>query len=114
MESYEVEVNGKVLPGRDSRPVISVKVDQRPVKPIRNLSGHSINPYQIHGGKSVMLVKNEDPTKMEEGDYFAIETFGSTGRGWAREQGDCSHYAKRMDAPAKPVLRFVFESQVGT
>ena len=28
-----------------------------------------------------MLVKNDDQTKMEEGDYFAIETFGSTGRG---------------------------------
>lgn len=51
------------------------------VKPIDNLSGHSINLYQIHGGKSVLLVENEDQTKMEEGDYFAIETFGSTGRG---------------------------------
>lgn len=28
-----------------------------------------------------MLVNNEDQTKMEEGEYFAIETFGSTGRG---------------------------------
>ena len=51
------------------------------VKPIQNLSGHSINPYQIHGGKSVLLVKSDDQTKMEEGEYYAIETFGSTGRG---------------------------------
>ena len=51
------------------------------VKAIENLSGHSINPYQIHGGKSVCLVKNNDQTKMEEGEYYAIETFGSTGRG---------------------------------
>lgn len=51
------------------------------MKPIENLSGHSIGVYQIHGGKSVLLVKNDDQTKMEEGDYFAIETFGSTGRG---------------------------------
>jgi methionyl aminopeptidase len=51
------------------------------VKVIENLSGHSINPYQIHGGKSVPLVANGDPTKMEEGEYYAIETFGSTGRG---------------------------------
>lgn len=51
------------------------------VRVIENLSGHSINPYQIHGGKSVPLVGNEDPTKMEEGEYYAIETFGSTGRG---------------------------------
>ncbi|KAJ3514020.1 hypothetical protein NLJ89_g2616 [Agrocybe chaxingu] len=87
MESYEVEVGGKILP----------------VKSIENLSGHSINKYQIHGGKSVMLVKNNDQTKMEEGDYFAIETFGSTGRGRIVESGECSHYAQRVDAPHVPL-----------
>ncbi|KAF8738645.1 hypothetical protein AX14_010747 [Amanita brunnescens Koide BX004] len=87
MESYEVEVNGKVYP----------------VKPIQNLSGHSINPYQIHGGKSVLLVKSDDQTKMEEGEYYAIETFGSTGRGRTVESGECSHYAKVFDAPHVPL-----------
>lgn len=87
MESYEVEANGKVLP----------------VKVIENLSGHSINPYQIHGGKSVLLVKSDDQTKMEEGEYYAIETFGSTGRGRIVEGGECSHYAKRVDAPHVPL-----------
>jgi methionyl aminopeptidase len=53
------------------------------VRPIENLSGHSIKPYRIHGGKSPLLVRNSDPTKMEEGGFFAIETFGSTGRGLA-------------------------------
>jgi methionyl aminopeptidase len=89
MESYEVEINGKTLP----------------VRPIENLSGHSINKYQIHGGKSVLLVKNEDQTKMEEGEYYAIETFGSTGRGRVIESGDCSHYARKVDAPANVPLR---------
>ena len=53
------------------------------MRPIENFSGHSIRPYQIHGGKSLLLVRNDDATKMEEGEYFAIETFGSTGRGLA-------------------------------
>ena len=65
MESYEVEVNGKTYP----------------VKPVRNLSGHNIKQYQIHGGKSIPFVKTKDQTKMEEGEIFACETFGSTGRG---------------------------------
>ncbi len=73
------------------------------VKPIENLSGHTIAPYQIHGGKSVLLVKNDDPTKMEEGEYFAIETFGSTGRGKVIEQGEVSHYARKVDAPHVPL-----------
>ncbi|KAG6842449.1 hypothetical protein C0991_007579 [Blastosporella zonata] len=84
MESYEVEVGGKVYPGKTPRilfPRHDLKTGLILVRPIENLSGHSINLYQIHGGKSVLLVKNDDQTKMEEGEYFAIETFGSTGRG---------------------------------
>ena len=52
------------------------------VKCVRNLNGHNIAPYQIHGGhggKSVPIVKGGEATKMEEGEFFAIETFGSTG-----------------------------------
>lgn len=82
MESYEVEVNGKTYPGKyQAYPSVCIVTSMIAVKSIENLSGHSINPYQIHGGKSVLLVANDDQTKMEEGDHFAIETFGSTGRG---------------------------------
>ena len=34
------------------------------VKPIRNLNGHSIGPYQIHAGKSVPIVKGGEATRM--------------------------------------------------
>lgn len=34
---------------------------------------------------------------MEEGELFAIETFGSTGKGRVFEAPDCSHYMKRFD-----------------
>ncbi len=103
MESYEVEVNGETFP----------------VKCIRNLNGHDIRQWQIHGGKSVPIVKSNDQTKMEEGEVFAIETFGSTGNGYVRDdvglpnflpqdnvnhfQYECSHYAKRADAPVVPL-----------
>ena len=30
---------------------------------------------------------------MEEGETFAIETFGSTGNGYVLPEGECSHYA---------------------
>ena len=104
MESYEVEVGGKILPGEPQAHSRSLGLLMcMPVKPIANLSGHSINRYQIHGGKSVQLVKNNDQTKMEEGEYFAIETFGSTGRGHVIEEGECSHYAKIVDAPRVPL-----------
>ena len=78
MESHEVDLDGK---GKLT-----------PVKCIRNLNGHSIGPYHIHAGKTVPIVASHDNTKMEEGDLFAIETFGSTGKGYVREDMETSHY----------------------
>jgi len=87
MESYVVEIGGHTYP----------------VKAIRNLNGHSIGPYQIHAGKSVPIVKGGDPTKMEEGEFFAIETFGSTGKGYIHEDYECSHYMKNFDVGHVPL-----------
>lgn len=89
MESYEVELNGQT----------------HPVKSIRNLNGHDIVQFSIHGGKSVPIVKSNDQTKMEEGEIFAIETFGSTGKGYVRDDMETSHYAKKADAPKNVPLR---------
>ena len=33
----------------------------------------------------------------QEGEVFAIETFGSTGRGMIYEDVNCSHYMKNFD-----------------
>jgi len=87
MESYEVEIGSQTLP----------------VKAIRNLSGHDILQWRIHGGKSVPIVKSTDQTKMEEGEIFAIETFGSTGNGYVRDDYETSHYALIPDAPKVPL-----------
>jgi len=108
MESYEVEINGTTYP----------------VKAIRNLNGHTIGQYSIHGGsagKSVPIVKGGSNEKMEEGETYAIETFGSTGKGIVRDDMETSHYAKISDAPkvalriasAKNLLRSI-EKNFGT
>ncbi|KAG6031575.1 hypothetical protein E4U41_007527 [Claviceps citrina] len=81
MESFEVDIDGTTYP----------------VKSIRNLTGHNILPYSIHGTKAVPIVKSNDQTKMEEGDVFAIETFGSTGNGYVRDDMEVSHYAKNAE-----------------
>jgi len=91
MESYECTINGTTYP----------------IKAIRNLNGHTITQYSIHGGsagKSVPIVKGGSNEKMEEGEVYAIETFGSTGKGIVRDDMETSHYAKVADAP-KVALR---------
>lgn len=72
------------------------------MRPEANLAGHSIGPYRIHAGKSVPIVKDDDfggsHLKMEEGELFAIETFGGIGgRGWVENGPDCSHYMKSYE-----------------
>lgn len=83
MESHEVTIDGQT----------------RPVKCIRNLNGHSIAPYRIHAGKTVPIVRNDDHTKMEEGELYAIETFGSTGKGLVRDDLETSHYMLSAEIP---------------
>jgi methionyl aminopeptidase len=87
MESYEIELDGKTYR----------------VKSIRNLNGHSISPYRIHSGKTVPIVKGGETTVMEENEFYAIETFGSTGRGVVHDDMECSHYMKNFDAPYAPL-----------
>ncbi|KAJ3161450.1 Methionine aminopeptidase 2B [Geranomyces michiganensis] len=98
MESYEVTINGKT----------------HQVKSIRNLNGHSIGPYHIHAGKTVPIVKGGDQTKMEEGELFAIETFGSTGKGYVHEDMECSHYSKAYDAGHVPLRLARAKALLGT
>jgi methionyl aminopeptidase len=82
MESHEVVIHGKTFP----------------VRCIRNLNGHTIGPYHIHHGKTVPIVATNDSTRMEEGDLFAVETFGSTGKGYVNDDVDCSHYMLSYEA----------------
>lgn len=87
MEAYEVTLDGRTLP----------------VRPIRNLNGHSIDRYRIHSEKIVPIVGGVSSAsdKMAEGEFYAIETFGSTGRGYVVEQGECSHYMRNYtNSPA--------------
>lgn len=84
MQSYEIELNGKTLP----------------IKAVRGITGHNILRYHIHGDKQVPFVKTRTNQRMEEGDIFAIETFGSTGRGSTREDVGVYGYGRNEHASA--------------
>jgi len=95
MESHEIELEGKTYQ----------------VKSIRNLNGHSISPYQIHSGKTVPIIKGGETVRMEENEFYAIETFGSTGKGYVHEDMECSHYMKNFDVGHVP-LRLLKSKQL--
>ena len=54
------------------------------------------------------IVGTGDQTKMEEGELFAIETFGSTGEGIVEHFGECSHFGRVADAEMPKVLNDLF------
>jgi methionyl aminopeptidase len=84
MESYEVELKGKTIP----------------VKAVRNITGHNILRYKIHGDKQVPFVKTQTTQRMEEGDVFAIETFGSTGKAYLSDDEGVYGYGRNEHASA--------------
>lgn len=69
MESHELTLANKTIP----------------IKAVRNITGHNILHYRIHGTKQVPFIASNTTQRMEEGDIFAIETFGTTGRGVLRD-----------------------------
>lgn len=69
IESYECNINGKIYP----------------IKAVRNLGGHSIEPYVIHAGQLILTVPSESTEyksdRIKAQTQYAIETFASTGSG---------------------------------
>jgi len=84
MESYEVELNGSTIP----------------VKAVRNISGHTILRYKIHGDRQVPFFKTKANQRMEEGDVFAIETFDRTGKAYVRDDIGIHGYGRNENASA--------------
>ncbi len=55
--------------------VIQTTIEKYGFKPIRNLTGHNIERYAIHAGKSVPNVPQLNGAKAVKGEIYAIEPF---------------------------------------
>ena len=50
--------------------------------PIRNLGGHNLEQYNLHGGVFVPNTGSGYPYVLKEGDVFAVEPFSTNGAGY--------------------------------
>ncbi len=50
-------------------------------KPIKQLSGHQLNEWELHAEKQIPCVSGKSEVIVEEGEVYAVETFASTGSG---------------------------------
>ncbi len=69
---------------RDVGREIEKTLNAQGFKPVENLCGHLIEPYDLHAGVEVPNVERGN-YEFQEGEVFAIEPFGSTGSGSIRE-----------------------------
>jgi len=64
---------------------IEETIKKQGFQPIKNLSGHIIQKWNLHAGLNIPNYDNGDETKLEKGDIIAIEPFATTGCGFIDE-----------------------------
>jgi methionyl aminopeptidase len=72
------EAIAAVAPGRklsEIGPVVERCIQRYGFKPIRNLTGHKIDRYTVHAGKSVPNVSGAEGGRFEVGEIYALEPF---------------------------------------
>ena len=88
---------------------IAEAIRARGLKPIENLTGHSIERFLLHAGKAIPNVPGMSDATLEEGEVIAIEPFATNGAGRI-ENGPFGNIARfRGDpGPADPALAAMF------
>lgn len=61
-------------------------------KPIKNLTGHSIEPYETHAGIAIPNFDDGSQEKLEKSEVIAIEPFATDGAGYIKEGTDSGIY----------------------
>ncbi len=82
-------------------------------QPIANLSGHSIEPYNLHSGITIPNIENSSTFEISQGLY-AIEPFTTNGLGSVRDGKPSGIYhlekaGSVRDSFAREVLEFIAE-----
>ncbi|MCI4366249.1 MAG: type II methionyl aminopeptidase [Thermoplasmata archaeon] len=87
---------------------VQTAVHARGLKPVRNLMGHSIRPYVLHGGTSIPNVAGVSEERLAEGEIIAIEPFVTNGAG-AIEDGPFGNIVRfRTEPPGTDPAAAIF------
>ncbi|AKG38901.1 hypothetical protein MA03_06035 [Infirmifilum uzonense] len=96
LEALE-EAASTIKPGvgvNDIAKAISRKIYSHGLHPIRNLTGHKIERYNLHAGKSVPNVPGPEylASRILENEVYAVEPFATDGTGFVSERGPSNIY----------------------
>jgi len=85
--------------------VIEKTIKSYGYKPIRNLSGHSIERYNLHSGVSIPNISEVfNLSRISPGHVYAIEPFGTNGVGYVVEGGEAFIYSLIREKKVKNEL----------
>jgi methionyl aminopeptidase len=51
------------------------------LRPVKNLTGHNIQRFKLHAGKTLPNTKTRSRERIEAGEYYAIEPYATSGSG---------------------------------
>ena len=72
--------------------------------PIRNLSGHGLDRYEIHTAPTVPNFDNGDENRLSDNQIIAIEPFATSGKGIIYEAGTPTVFMFRQKKPVRDMM----------
>jgi methionyl aminopeptidase len=81
--------------------VVEEKATAAGLKPIRNLTGHSLAQWNLHAGLTIPNVKEETGQKLSVGDVVALEPFVTDGAGYVEDQKKTYIFRYLRDVPTR-------------
>lgn len=92
--------------------VIQQTISNAGFAPVRNLSGHGLEKYDVHSPPTIPNCATTDETQLEIGQVIAIEPFASTGAGIVIETSNATlfqvaEYLPVRDQTTRHVLHFI-------
>ena len=90
---------------------IQDKIEQYKFSPVRNLSGHELNSFNVHAGTTIPNYKNNSNQPLKKGAY-AVEPFVTSGEGLVYDGKPSGIYkfekkAGIRDPVARKILEFI-------
>ena len=76
------------VPGTELREIgaaVEKAITDAGFQPIKNLTGHSVDEFDLHAGLSIPNFDNKSKVKLEKDMVIAIEPFATTGAGYVNE-----------------------------
>ncbi len=82
--------------------------------PVRNLSGHGVDRFELHTKPTIPNFNNGDSTELKEGQVIAIEPFATTGEGIVIEGGNPEVFMQTAHKPVRDATARQILAQIET